>query len=118
MSDYRRFISYLYEYRQGAKGENRGFVRVESRNGSCTLEIHMKLPALSAGVKMRTYGFVRQDSSLEGIQFHQSLTGNGFFDARFSTETNHMGNSHYTLEQSSQKMASATEQPGTKLPSK
>lgn len=99
MSDYRRFISYLYEYRQGAKGENRGFVRVESRNGSCTLEIHMKLPALSAGVKMCTYGFVRQDSSLEGIQFHQSFTGNGFFDARFATETNHMGNSPYTLEQ-------------------
>ena len=99
MSDYRRFISYLYEYRQGAKAENRGFVRVESRSGTCTLEIHMKLPALSAGAQLSTYGFVRLDSSLGGILFHRSSTGNGFYDARFSTEANHMGGSEYPLEQ-------------------
>ena len=37
MSGYRRFIAYVYEYREGRKGEGRGFIKVEARNGTCRM---------------------------------------------------------------------------------
>ena len=45
MTEYHRFISYLYEYLDQKKSRNCGYVRVEFRNGLCRLDIHMKLPA-------------------------------------------------------------------------
>ena len=38
MSDYRRFIAYLYEYPNNRKGGCCGFVRVESQNGFCRMD--------------------------------------------------------------------------------
>ena len=37
MSDYSRFVSYMYLYENGLKTMNAGFVKVESRNGQCQL---------------------------------------------------------------------------------
>ena len=42
MSDYKRFVAYLYEYQNQAKGENRGFVRVEARNGTCQMGFQLR----------------------------------------------------------------------------
>ncbi len=40
--EYRRVISYLYEYRGEAQGHNAGFVRLEVRNGQCRIRIFLK----------------------------------------------------------------------------
>ena len=42
MSDYKRFISYIYEYVQGEKKESLGFVKVNARDGVCKIQIHMR----------------------------------------------------------------------------
>ena len=42
MSDYRRLISYIYEYEGEEKGKNVGFVKLETRNGQCRLSVNVK----------------------------------------------------------------------------
>lgn len=42
MSDYRRLISYIYEYEGKEKGKNVGFVKLEARNGQCRLNLSVK----------------------------------------------------------------------------
>ncbi len=42
MMEYRRVISYLYEYRGKAQGHNAGFVRLVVRNGQCRIRIFLK----------------------------------------------------------------------------
>lgn len=67
MSDYQRFVSYLYEYCHNEKSGNCGFVRAEVRNSQCKLEIHMKLPPYPFLPVFRIYLFVFQDEKLLGI---------------------------------------------------
>lgn len=42
MPDYRRLISYIYEYEGKEKGKNVGFVKLESRGGQCRLNLNVK----------------------------------------------------------------------------
>ena len=42
MSDYRRLISYIYEYEGKEKGKNIGFVKLETRNEQCRLYVNAK----------------------------------------------------------------------------
>ena len=42
MSDYRRLISYMYEYEGKEKGKNVGFVKLETKNGQCRLNLSIK----------------------------------------------------------------------------
>ena len=42
MSDYKRLISYIYEYEGKTKGKNIGFVKLEARNGQCRLNVNVK----------------------------------------------------------------------------
>ena len=42
MSDYRRLISYIYEYEGNEKGKNVGFVKLEAKNGQCRMNLSVK----------------------------------------------------------------------------
>lgn len=42
MMEYRRVISYLYEYQGKEPGRNTGFVRLEVRNGQCRIRVFLK----------------------------------------------------------------------------
>lgn len=86
MSDYQRFISYLYEYKQNSKTHNRGFLKAESRYALHKLEIHIKDPALPAGASAEIYGFTRN---------HEQLIGN-----LLGTCQSDAGNIHCTIESS------------------
>ena len=58
MAEYRRFVAYIYEYVNGIKGENAGFVKVESRNGVCRIQLHLQaVPAEETSLQVD--GFVR-----------------------------------------------------------
>ena len=45
MADYRRLISYIYEYEGKQKGKNVGFAKLEARNGQCRINVNV-LPYL------------------------------------------------------------------------
>lgn len=42
MSNYRRLISYIYEYEGKTKGRNVGFAKLEARSGQCKLSVNVK----------------------------------------------------------------------------
>ena len=42
MSNYRRLISYIYEYEGKAKGRNVGFAKLESRGSQCKISVNVK----------------------------------------------------------------------------
>jgi hypothetical protein len=66
MSDYKRFVSYLYTYENERKKNNIGYTRIESRNGQCKITIHIKLLSLST-ITLQTYLFYRKDGNILGL---------------------------------------------------
>ena len=73
MSDYRRFIAYLYEYPNNRKGGCCGFVRVESQNGFCRMDFQIKSPSLPPETSVTVYGFIRRSGRMYGIPLGISL---------------------------------------------
>lgn len=42
MNQYQRMVSYLYEYKQGVKGANVGYVKIEQRGSICRISLQMR----------------------------------------------------------------------------
>lgn len=99
MSDYKRFVAYLYEYQNQAKGENRGFVRVEARNGTCQMGFQLKVFSLPEGSALNVYGFVRIQESLFGIPIGILHSGRNGIAGRLMTPSVHMGDSSFSLNE-------------------
>lgn len=66
MSDYKRFISYLYCYDNGIKKNNIGYARVETRGEQCKITIHLKLLSLP-NTTLDTYLFYRKNNRIIGL---------------------------------------------------
>ncbi|MDO5351092.1 MAG: DUF6128 domain-containing protein [Lachnospiraceae bacterium] len=49
MAEFRRLISYIYEYEGNVKGKNVGFVKLEARNGMCRLNVNVKKLYMGSG---------------------------------------------------------------------
>ena len=49
MTEFKRLISYLYEYEGKVKGKNVGFVKLETRNGLCKLNVSIRKLYLGSG---------------------------------------------------------------------
>lgn len=43
MSGYRRFVAYVYEYEGRKKGNGKGFVKVEVRDGVCRMQFGFRV---------------------------------------------------------------------------
>ena len=80
MIEYRRFIAYVYEYRKGKKENNCGFLRVEVRDESITIEIHLKCLGLPENEKYHIYGFIRNAGFMEGVLLSDTWSGKGILD--------------------------------------
>lgn len=95
---YRRFIAYLYEYHGKTKKENRGYVKVEARNGSCAMEIHMRCPGLAPEQNCRIYGFVRNPDGLAGVKLGGCVTAPGRLDCRLVSRVDRLNESPVSLD--------------------
>lgn len=67
MAGYRRFIAYVYDYENGKKGSNCGFIKVEVKDQQCSVEVHLHCPGLPEDVGCRVYGFTRKDGLINGV---------------------------------------------------
>lgn len=98
MAGYRRFIAYVYEYPDGKKGNGKGFIKVESRDGTCRMQY--RLAGVCSGIPMPTkiYGYVRENQACKGILLGTcNLAGDSIrFEQEMDSE--HMGDSSYSLE--------------------
>lgn len=81
MSDYRRFVSYIYNYEAKIKKNNVGFARIEVRGNQCKMTIHMQVKSISSGT-LKAYGFVRDGNYLKGIFLEELIIKNGGGDAQ------------------------------------
>ena len=66
MSKYRRFVAYVYEYQKQKKGNNRGFVRVENKEGVCDFQINLRCPGLCTGRKQNDRNIVEGMCDTDG----------------------------------------------------
>ena len=84
MTDYSRFIAYIYEYVNGIKQYNAGFTKVEVRNGICKLQLMIKNTGRETKVKV--YGLVREGGWLLGILLGEGQTQRQRLDLRMMTD--------------------------------
>lgn len=74
MSEYRRFVSYIYAYNQEKKDKNVGFAKVEVREGK--LKVNIQLGGLTKESEgLDVYGFVRKAEKLYGIWLGEIKAG-------------------------------------------
>lgn len=97
MADYKRLVSYIYNYDSGIRQKNVGFSRVESKNGQCKVTIHITA-SLSSQESLKVYLFRRTGSQMEGIYFGDMNVKNGTGDFKVETNTYSLMGSPYSLE--------------------
>ena len=87
MSDYKRFVSYIYGYNQGEKGENTGFVKVNARGGECKIWVHVKGFYTHRQKPYRVYVFAQKKEWLEGQYLGELESRNGALEWNGVTRT-------------------------------
>lgn len=97
MADYKRLVSYIYNYELGIRKKNVGFSRVESKNGQCKVTIHITT-GTSSHEPLKVYLFHRDNRKMEGIFFGEMNVKNGTGDFRAETSTYALMNSEYSLD--------------------
>jgi uncharacterized protein DUF6128 len=97
MADYKRLVSYMYNYEDGMKKNNVGYARVESRNGQCKVTVHITTPSLNEK-ELKVYFFKRDGYSIEGILLGNVAVRNGIAHYRGVTNANHIMNSPFGLD--------------------
>lgn len=98
MSGYRRFVAYVYEYQKQKKGSNRGFVRVENKNGICRFQLQLQCPGLIGQMPCTIYGFIRNKDGIEGIPIGICMTQKDGFRWEMEAKDGQMGKSRRKLE--------------------
>ena len=99
MSDYRRFIAYLYEYPKNRKGGCCGFVRVESQNGFCRMDFQIKSASLPPETSITVYGFIRRSGRMYGIPLGNLLSGRTAASGKLFTQSDALGQTSITLDE-------------------
>lgn len=95
VSEYRRFISYIYEYQRGRKQGNCGYAKVEIRGGVFRLRMHLQ-PVGKDAAELQVYGFVRRRGSIYGILLGSVGLKNRAYDFQTTSQAAHIGGSSYT----------------------
>lgn len=78
MAEYRRIVSYLYKYENGKKGENTGFVRVETRQDGIRLFFHIKDLRMMDVRNLKVYFYFHQNEKKKGIYVDEFLCSRGY----------------------------------------
>lgn len=84
MSQYKRMISYMYQYIAGEKGQNIGFVRIEERGSNLRLILQMRTIELS--VMPEVWLFKQQSTGIEYIKAGKIGYHSGNLYLRIDTE--------------------------------
>lgn len=99
MSEFRRFMSYIYSYHKAEKLKNTGFAKIEARDEICRMEIHIKGAYPMASAQSNVYGFYEDKGLLIGIYLGSFGIRNGAGDIRIIMDRNNMGDTQKSLEE-------------------
>lgn len=97
MAEYKRIVSYIYNYEQNVKKNNVGYARVESGRGPCKITIHMNVMTMNE-VTLDVCFFFRQKSEIRCIPLGKMVPRNGAGDFRIQTNADNVMDSGYQLE--------------------
>ncbi len=97
MPGYRRFIAYVYEYVQGKKGDGKGFIKVEVRQGICRMSFRLRGITEKGSGEVKAYGYVREGSSSRGIFLGEGETAEGQAEFDLEMREEQMGGTGYSL---------------------
>ena len=95
MSEYKRFIAYVYEYMQEQKGSNRGFIKVEARNSVCKMDFH--LTGIQGQDKCSIYAYAREGKECRAIFLGSCAPRGDKLECRVQTSEEQIGNTKYKL---------------------
>lgn len=95
MPEYRRFIAYIYDYYQGKKGSNRGYVKVEIRGGVCRIGLHVQPMGKVGADPLQVAAFVRQGERLRSIPMGTAVPKGNAWEYQGSTPANAFFGSSY-----------------------
>lgn len=98
MSNYKRLVSYMYNYENGIKRNNVGYARVESKKGQCKVTIRITTPSME-DENLQVYLFKRKGYSIEGILLGELPVKKGLGQFRTLTDSNNIMNSSYDLDE-------------------
>lgn len=98
VSEYKRLISYIYNYEKGIKKNNVGFAKIELRNNQCKISINIKAASLN-GQKLRTYVFYRENRKMIQILLSEAVVKNGVFEWKGITNANNIMNTGCNFNQ-------------------
>ncbi len=89
MSDYRRWISYIYAYENGIKKRNAGYAKLELKDGKLTMTLHVTPDGREGSLRVCMYkchsgsregvllGVVEKKAGGEGIRFMEDASNVG-----------------------------------------
>lgn len=98
MSEYRRFISYIYHYANGRKEMNCGYVKAEIRGNICRLQLHVERNGQKRG-PLSVYGFVREEEYLLGLMLGETAGKGNTCDFQTATAAQHFADTGYSAQQ-------------------
>ncbi len=96
MADYKRMVSYMYQYENGVKKKNVGYARVEAKSGECKVTLHMQLPGLLDSI-FPTYMIQRKRGEMELIYVGDTMLKNQVMDSKLTTQEADIMDSGYGL---------------------
>ena len=99
MQTYRRFVSYVYQYENGKKAGNRGFIKVEAKGNTCNIQISLKGICKDENTACSVYGFKREDGLLKGSLLAECPVKAGVVREHLVLPRNEMGRAKYGLQE-------------------
>lgn len=85
MSEYRHFIAYIYEYEDGKKIKNAGFVKVNIRNGVCRMQLKIQ-SSKKEMTECQIMGFFHEGEWLYGIPMGSLRMRGGICEGQVVTQ--------------------------------
>ena len=99
LADYRRFVSYIYAYRNGKKEKNTGFAKVEARKRNLRISIQLEASG-NRETSLDAYGFIRKGEKIFGIFLGEMEKSSGpLYFLKVETDTDNIKESGYGLNQ-------------------
>lgn len=99
MADYKRMVSYLYKYKNGVKGENVGYVRVERMNGEVKFVVRMRDQQGPEGIPMQVCMYQKQEGQgLMGFPCGCMELVHGEGEFKGQTQSNNICGGNQTFE--------------------
>lgn len=97
MNQYQRMVSYLYEYKQGIKGVNVGYVKIEQRGGACRISLQMR--GRNLGQLPSVTLFRQEKNGILCLPFCKVSERNGDYSCRVETDVNNLAGSGISLQE-------------------